>query len=160
MTSPAALPSHESSGYECPFCAIVAGRGESPSTVQADVVDRTGSTTAWIASRWWERNAGHAIVVPNDHVENMYAVGPELAGAIHETGRRIALALRHAYGCEGISTRQHNEPAGYQEIWHYHLHVFPRSEGDDPYGSPWRDTTPDERRPYATLVRQTLAART
>lgn len=128
--------------------------------MQADVVDRTDSATAWIGSRWRERNPGHVIVVPNDHVENMYAVGLELAGAIHETARRIALAPRHAYGCEGISTRQHNEPAGYQEIWHYHLHVFPRYEGDDLYGTPWRDTTPDERRPYATLVRETLAART
>lgn len=153
------LTSHEPPGYACPFCAVVAGGDNSPSTVQDDVVDRTAATTAWIGSRWWERNPGHVIVVPNEHVENMYAVEPDLAGAIHETARRIALALRRAYGCQGISTRQHNEPAGYQEVWHYHLHVFPRYAGDDLYGSPWRDTAPAERLPYAARLRAALADR-
>jgi histidine triad (HIT) family protein len=153
------LPSHEPPGYDCPFCAVVAGRDNPPFTVQDDVVDRTDETTAWIGSRWWCRNEGHVIVVPNVHIENMYGVGRDLAGAIHETARRVALALRRAYGCKGISTRQHNEPAGYQEIWHYHLHVFPRYEDDGLYGASWRDTTPDERRPYATLVRAALVNR-
>lgn len=157
MTSASSLPSHEPPGYECPFCAIVAGGGDPPLTAQADVVDRTSVTTAWIGSRWWERNPGHVIVVPNDHVENMYGLEPALAGEVHETARRIALALRRSYGCEGISTRQHNEPAGYQEIWHYHLHVFPRYTGDDLYRSAWHATTPDERRPYADRLRATLA---
>jgi len=153
----ASLPSHEPPGYECPFCAIVAGRDNPPFTVQDDVVLRTSATTAWVSSRWWERNPGHLIVVPDEHVENMYTLRPELAGSIHETARRLALALRLAYGCEGISTRQHNEPAGYQEVWHYHLHVFPRYEGDDLYGSRWRMTTPGERVPYADRVRKALA---
>lgn len=96
--------------------------------------------------------------MPNEHIENMYALAPELAAAIHEAARRIALALRRSYGCQGISTRQHNEPAGYQEIWHYHLHVFPRYDGDDLYASTWHDTTPSERRPYADRLRAALAA--
>lgn len=83
----ASVPGHEPPSYVCPFCAIVAGRGDPPFTVQDDVVDRTAVTTAWIGSRWWERNPGHVIVVPNEHVENMYALRQELAGAIHETAR-------------------------------------------------------------------------
>jgi histidine triad (HIT) family protein len=120
------------------------------------VVERTESTTAWIGSRWWERNPGHVIVVPNEHIENMYCLPPELAAEVHETARRIAFALKEAYGCQGISTRQHNEPAGYQEVWHYHLHVFPRYDGDKLYGSAWRNTTPEQRRPYAELLRGAL----
>jgi histidine triad (HIT) family protein len=34
---------------------------------------------------------------------------------------------------EGISTRQHNEPAGDQDVWHLHVHVFARQHGDEPY---------------------------
>lgn len=49
-----------------------------------------------------------------------------------------------------------HEPAGCQEVWHYHLHVFPRHVDDDLYGSRWRDTAPDERLPYAELVRNAL----
>jgi len=33
--------------------------------------------------------------------------------------------------CEEISLRQHNEPAGSQDVWHYHVHVIPRWHGDD-----------------------------
>lgn len=152
------LPSHAPPGYVCPFCAIVRGGWGDLLTVPSDVVSRTEATTAWIGSRWWERNPGHVIVVPNEHVENMYALRRELAADVNETARLMALAMKAAYGCDGISTRQHNEPAGNQEIWHYHLHVFPRYLGDDLYGSRWRDTTPAERQPFAAKLREVLAA--
>jgi histidine triad (HIT) family protein len=80
-----------------------------------------------------------------------------LAAEIHETARRIALAMKSAYGCEGISTRQHNEPGGGQDVWHYHLHVFPRYAGDDLYGSAFRETTPAERAAYAEQLRAALS---
>ncbi len=41
--------------------------------------------------------------------------------------------MKEGYGCEGTSFRQHNEPAGYQDVWHYHLHVFPRWKDDELY---------------------------
>ena len=129
MTS---TPSHEPPGYACPFCAVVRGDDNEPFTVQDDVVDRTEATTVFIASRWWKRNPGHVIVVPNEHVENMYVLPRDLAGELHETARRIALALKEAYGCDGISTRQHNEPGGNQEVWHYHLHRLPALRGRRP----------------------------
>jgi histidine triad (HIT) family protein len=94
--------------------------------------------------------------VPNEHVENMYALARELAGDVHETARRIAIAMKAAYSCDGISTRQHNEPAGQQEVWHYHLHVFPRYEGDELYTSPARLTSAAERVPYVTALRAAL----
>jgi histidine triad (HIT) family protein len=144
------LSSHAPPGYECPFCAIVAGAQD------ARVVLRTRTTTAFISRRWWANNAGHVIVVPNEHFENMYELPRELAGDIHESARRIALALKAAYGCDGVSTRQHNEPAGNQDVWHYHLHVFPRYEGDDLYGSPYRETTSEEQRPYAERLRAAI----
>ena len=119
---------------------------------------RAATTTAFISMRWWVNNPGHAIVVPNVHVENMYELSRDLAADIHESARLVALAMKRAYGCSGISTRQHNEPAGYQDVWHYHLHVFPRYDADDLYGSPFRETTPDERLSYAELLRAALDA--
>jgi histidine triad (HIT) family protein len=147
---------HEPPGYECPFCAIVRGEDNPPWTVQSDVVHRDEQTTAWINGRWWTKNPGGAIVVPNHHIENIYDIERKLAGDIHETSRRIALAMKTAFSCEGVSTRQHNEPAGQQEVWHYHVHVFPRFEGDDLYGSDARLTQPSEREPYAIALREAL----
>ena len=41
--------------------------------------------------------------------------------------------MKQAWSPEGTSTRQHNEPAGNQHVWHYHQHVFPRFSDDDLY---------------------------
>ena len=147
---------HAPRGYDCPFCAVVRGEDRPPWSVQADVVWRDGATTAWINPRWWANNPGNVVVVPDRHVENLYELDRALGGAVHETARRVALAMKSAYVCDGISTRQHNEPAGDQEVWHYHLHVFPRYAGDDLYGSRFRSTLPEERRPYVERLRAAI----
>jgi histidine triad (HIT) family protein len=71
--------------------------------------------------------------------------------------RRIAIALKEAFACDGTSTRQHNEPAGNQhDMWHLHVHVFPRYEGDNLYDSSYRESTLDERRDLATRLQRVL----
>jgi histidine triad (HIT) family protein len=77
------------------------------------------------------------------------------------TARKVAVALRAAYSCQGTSTRQHNEPAGGQDVWHLHVHVFPRCEGDRLYQRHDEpiSATPEERAPYAELVRRALDGR-
>ena len=129
------MSSHAPSDYVCPFCDIVAGRFENTVTNEQDVVLRTSAATAFVASHQWPNNAGHVLVIPNDHHENLYALPASLAEPIHETVRRVALALKVAFECPGVSTRQHNEPAGGQDVWHYHVHVFPRYHGDGLYGA-------------------------
>lgn len=149
--------SHQPRGYQCPFCRVVAGE-DLEGTKQADVVFRDDVVTAFVALAWWPGNAGHVLVVPNEHYENIYDIPDAALAAVQVTGKRIALALKVTYGCEGTSFRQHNEPAGYQDVWHYHLHVFPRYAGDDLYLRTLerRLTTPDEREPYARKLRSYL----
>jgi histidine triad (HIT) family protein len=149
---------HAPQDYDCPFCAVARGEERPPWTFRDDVVWRDDVSTAWVNRRWWANNPGNVILVPNRHVENIYELDRELAAGIHETARLIALAMKGSYGCGGVSTRQHNEPAGDQEVWHYHLHVFPRWKGDDLYRSPHRLTTVEERRPYAERLRAALGA--
>ncbi|AHH18828.1 histidine triad (HIT) domain-containing protein [Nocardia nova SH22a] len=75
------------------------------------------------------------LVIANDHYENIYDLPPRYGHAVHDVVREIAVAMRAAYGCDGVSTRQHNEPAGNQDVWHYHVHVFPRYHDDELYRS-------------------------
>jgi histidine triad (HIT) family protein len=103
------------------------------------------------------RNPGHVIVVPNTHVENMYAREP--------VGRRDPRGGTpdRAGPAAGLRLRGRVDPAAqragrYQDVWHYHLHVPPRNHGDDLSGSTWRDANPAERRPYADRLRAALAA--
>ena len=133
-------------------------RGEErpPWNLTSDVVWRDDETLAWINPRWWGEIPGNVIVIPNQHVENMFELDKTQAAAVHETARRVSLAMLAAYGCEGISTRQNNGPGANQEVWHYHLHLHPRQQGDNLYRADARVTRPDERAPYVDRLRTAL----
>jgi histidine triad (HIT) family protein len=126
---------------------------------QRDIVLRDARTTAFISPKWWVGNKGHAIVIPNTHWENLYEIPPDTLAAVSWSTAAVARAMRESYGCDGTSTRQHNEPGAGQDVWHFHVHVFPRFDGDDLYsadaGVRW--TTPEERAPYAARLTAALA---
>lgn len=123
--------SHQPEGYRCPFCRLAAGEDLSGEhSKQADIIFRDETVTAFISSAWWPANPGHVLVVPNAHYENIYALPDDVLAALHRVGKRVALALMATCGCDGTSFRQHNGPGADQEVWHYHLHVFPRYVGD------------------------------
>ena len=149
---------HAPSGYACPFCIVVSGGNNLPHTAQSDVVLRTGKETALVSSRWWPNNPGHVLVVPDVHVENLYDLTPDVGYGVLDVTRRIARALKDVYGCSGVSTRQHNEPAGNQSVWHYHVHVFPRYDADQlsERASEHRMASPEERTGYAESLRRFL----
>jgi len=149
--------SHAPPGYQCPFCALAAG---ADTDRQQDIVRRTAGAMAFISPRWWPNNHGHVLVVPIRHYENVYELPAEAGHAVHDLVRDVAIAIRGTYGCEGVSTRQHNEPAGDQTAWHYHVHVFPRYAGDQLYVSrPSPDVaTTEQRLSYAERLRGYFAA--
>ncbi len=148
---------HAPPDYRCPFCAIVQElEDDYVYTSQAEVVLRDEQVTAFIASHQWPDNRGHVVVIPNEHYENLYELPDALAAPLQSAARRIALALKSEYGCDGISTRQHNEPAGNQDVWHYHMHVFPRYAGDGLYGSQRVSIAKEVRLEQAERVRRTL----
>ena len=152
---------HAPPGYSCPFCAIVQGQERADvATKQEDVVLKTSEVCAFVASHQWPNNPGHVLVIPNEHIENIYALPDALAIGLQSTVRSIALALKAAFDCPGISTRQHNEPAGGQDVWHYHIHVFPRYESDELYRSQRQRVAPEQRKNQAQIIRKMLDSKT
>lgn len=96
-------------------------------------------------------------MVPKAHYENLYDLEEPAALDIHRLTRSIAIGLKTAFRCDGTSTRQHNEPAGNQrDMWHLHVHVFPRYDGDDLYTSGHRASTFGERREFAAQLQGVL----
>lgn len=149
--------SHAPRDYACPFCLLVQGAAnEHVFSRQTDIVYRDEQVTALISSHQWPNNHGHAIVIPNAHYENLYDLPLCLGARIHEVSRALALAMKETYHCEGTSTRQHNEPAGNQDVFHYHLHVFPRYTGDNLYGSNRVLMPSPIRASFAVRLRQAL----
>ena len=75
------------------------------------------------------------LLIPNQHYENLYVLPTGFGTELLLAKRCISLALKEVYNCDGASSRQHNEPAGYQDVWHYHEHVTPRFKGDNLYST-------------------------
>ena len=146
---------HEPPDYDCPFCRLQQGV-HNEHNQPGDVVGVTDLAYARIAPKWWPANSGAALVVPRSHHENLYDIPREVGHAVWDLTQQVAVAMRATYDCAGTSTRQHNEPAGNQDVWHLHVHVFPRHEDDRLYerhrSTRW--VAAQEREPYA----DTLAA--
>ncbi len=101
-------------------------------------------------------NLGHVIIIPNEHFENVYDLPASMSAKIHEHARAVALAMKSAYHCDGVTLRQNNEPHGGQDVWHYHLHIYPRYEGDN-FPRVEKEVTPEEQRvEHARRLREHL----
>jgi len=149
---------HADENYVCPFCLLV-GKVEDVHVHSAreDIIYQDVEVTAFLSAHQWPNNRGHVIIVPNEHFENIYDLPLHLATCIQGLAKAVALAMKIAYRCEGITIRQNNEPAGDQDLWHYHLHVFPRYRGDRFNSSQKELMDPLERAGYAQRLRSVLA---
>lgn len=108
---------------DCLFCSIVAGQTESSRVYEDDDV------VAFMDLQ--PVNPGHALVVPRAHFVGLDDLRPELVAPLFGAGHRLARALRRAnLRCEGINLFLADGQAAFQEVFHIHLHVFPRFAGD------------------------------
>jgi histidine triad (HIT) family protein len=75
------------------------------------------------------RGPGHVLVLPRADFRNMLDVDDETIAAVARTTRRMAVAVREAFGADGVTIQQFNESAGGQVVFHLHVHVIPRFDG-------------------------------
>jgi histidine triad (HIT) family protein len=151
---------HEPADYACPFCHWLAGN-ETEYNQNNDIVYQNNDVTAFIAPKWWVNNPGHVIIIPNVHTENIYTISDDQLASVYKVVKQVALAIRTVYpSCEGTSTRQHNEPAGNQDVWHFHVHVYPRYDNDELYKNHDNKAFvgPKQRIPYAKKLRSYFAS--
>jgi histidine triad (HIT) family protein len=145
---------HEPDGYVCPFCRIIRLTNDS---ALSDIVCQTKAITAFLGLDRWAYNPVDVLVVPNEHYENLYSLPFSVVPDLHRATRTVALALKAVYQCDGISTRQHNEPAGDQDVWHYHVHVTPRFTDDVFYRSKKVEFPEEQRLHEASRLQRYIA---
>ena len=145
---------HEPKGYLCPLCVVAKG-GETDLNKRTDVVFENEDVIAYISPKWWVNNPGNVMVIPRKHFENVFDIPDDLLAKVQLLGKKVALGMKETYQCDGVSFRQHNEPAGGQEVWHFHLHVFPRWKEDNLYlnHKDARYVTAEEKKPYAQKLK-------
>jgi histidine triad (HIT) family protein len=75
-------------------------------------------------------NPGHVLVAVKKHVENIFTLEDAQAAAVFCSAARVARAIRGAFEPQGLSVYQANGAAAGQTVFHLHLHLVPRYEGD------------------------------
>jgi diadenosine tetraphosphate (Ap4A) HIT family hydrolase len=108
---------------DCIFCQIVAG--ESPASVfyEDDVV--LGLMTIGPVT------TGHAMVIPRRHSASLNEMDEETGRHLWTVTQRTAEAIRHSgVRCEGVNLFLADGAAAAQDVFHVHMHVFPRYAGD------------------------------
>ena len=74
---------------------------------------------------------GHTLVVPRKHYPDLTRLPEEVGSQLWTAAHRIARSLRRTpLRCEGVSLTLADGEAAGQEVFHTHLHVFPRYCGD------------------------------
>ena len=108
---------------KCVFCAILAG--EAPGVI----LTREGDLAAIMSHK--PRNAGHVLVIPLAHAENIYDVPPATFAHMATFAQRVALAIRASgLPADGIQLQLNTGKASGQSVFHAHLHVIPRVNGE------------------------------
>ena len=75
------------------------------------------------------QSPGHALVVPKAPSRNLLDADPAVLAKIIPLVQKVAIASKAAFGADGITVWQFNEPAGGQTVFHLHYHVIPRYDG-------------------------------
>lgn len=107
---------------ECIFCKII--KGELPSYK----VYEDDATVAFLDIR--PVNAGHTIVVPKKHSDNIFDISPLDWAATAETVRKLSIAIEKGIGADGVNIAMNNREHAGQVVHHPHVHIIPRFKGD------------------------------
>jgi histidine triad (HIT) family protein len=108
---------------DCIFCAIVGG------SVPASVVYEDADLLAFMDIR--PVTPGHLLIIPKRHAPYLADLDEATGARMFTVAMRLAQALRASgLRCEGINLFLADGEAAFQEVFHTHLHVFPRFAGD------------------------------
>lgn len=113
---------------ECLFCKIVAG--EIPSHKIYEDENHLAFLDIFPAS------LGHTLVIPKEHHVDIHSISAEQYGALASRAKEVADLLMKKLGSEGTTIMQMNRSAGWQTVFHAHMHVIPRWESDALH-KPW-----------------------
>jgi histidine triad (HIT) family protein len=132
---------------DCIFCKIVAG--EVPSTR----VEESERAIAFMDLSPATR--GHVLVIPRDHAADLLAIGPEDLAACAALAQRVAARQVERLGADGVNVINSSRAAAWQTVFHFHMHVIPRFDGD-PLRLPWVPA-PGEPEEIAAAARELTA---
>ena len=107
----------------CPFCKILSGE------LTGTIIFQDEICTGFMDIQ--PINPGHMLIIPNQHIPDLASLPPETGKHIFAVGQKLAAALRQSsVQCEGVNFFLADGKAAMQDVFHVHLHIIPRFEGD------------------------------
>ena len=120
---------------DCIFCKIANGEIPSNTLYEDDdfrVIFDLGPATK-----------GHALILPKNHFDNIYEIDDEVAAKAFVLAKKMAKAMTAAFGCDGFNVLQNNGESAGQSVFHFHMHLIPRYNGDHAIGF-WEPAKTDD----------------
>lgn len=106
----------------CIFCRIV--RGEAPCFKVAE------DEHTLVFMDIFPVTDGHTLVITKDHYENIFEASEASLIAVQAMARKVAAAIKQELRPDGLMVFQLNGLAAGQSVFHYHMHLLPRADGE------------------------------
>lgn len=107
----------------CVFCKLLSGE------LEVTFVHQDDRCSAFMDVQ--PVTPGHVLVVPHRHSAYLADLDEEDGAQMFRVAQRVAAALRKCgLKCEGVNFFLADGEAAGQDVFHVHLHVFPRYPGD------------------------------
>jgi len=106
---------------DCIFCRIV--RGDAPAHKLHEDERTVTLMDAFPAAE------GHVLIITREHHENIHEIPEETLAAVAGMSKRVAAAIEQVMAPDGMGVYQLNGSSAGQTVYHYHMHVIPRNEG-------------------------------
>ncbi len=107
----------------CIFCKIASG--EIPSATLYEDEDFRVILDLGPATK------GHALILPKKHAANIAEMPDDLLGRAASVAKKVAVAMKEGLSCDGVNIVQNNGEAAGQTVFHFHMHIIPRYNGDN-----------------------------
>ena len=98
---------------DCTFCRIVERQ------LPAYIIDENKQVIVFLSLE------NHPLIVPKAHIPDIYAMPADVGAAVMAAAIRVAKAVKQGLQCDGVYLTQSNEHAAGQDVFHYHMHVYP-----------------------------------
>ena len=113
----------------CIFCKLA--NGEIPTATLYEDEDFRVILDASPAAK------GHALILPKQHYANLYELDDSVASKVLVLAKKMITKMTDILGCDGYNIVQNNGEAAGQTVFHFHMHLIPRSKGDE-VGIGWK----------------------
>lgn len=98
----------------CIFCKIINKK------ISSHILDENKEVIVFLSLE------NHPLIVPKKHIPDIYSLDDELGAEVMKEAIKIAKAMKQGLKCDGVYVTQANESAAGQDVFHYHMHIYPR----------------------------------